>query len=310
MDLCDEGTANDRHGFEHQFSTNLGVTTAISFFAKDVDRRYVHLQQMNALNARAFIYADLQTGTITDSGVTGGSIVLNSSGIESFTNSTYRIWMVVTSAADALEFLGIYLSDRADDSTGSFSNTAPSYTGTNKKIYIWGVQFEDGSFPSSYIPTTTTAVTRATDSITLIGNLDTIIQSTAGSCVLDIITISGGHMAAGAQIIRGSFPSMLLSIPGGGGSENEATDTNNSTTDLTNYTFPAGGWQAGVKIGVAGNASGRSLVNGGLTVTSDAAAWVYLQQQFTGVNVYNYYRRLTFWNSKLADATLQGFTAP
>jgi hypothetical protein len=117
MELCDEGTANDRHGFERQLGLNSGVTTAISFFAKNVDRRYIQIQQHNNTGHRAFVYADLQTGTITDNGVSGASIVLNSYGIESFANSTYRIWIVVTSAAVTLEFLGIYLSDRPDDST-------------------------------------------------------------------------------------------------------------------------------------------------------------------------------------------------
>lgn len=46
------------------------------------------------------------------------------------------------------------------------SYSAPSYTGYNG-VYVWGVQYEDEPFASSYIPTNGSAVTRAYDAVSM-----------------------------------------------------------------------------------------------------------------------------------------------
>lgn len=46
----------------------------------------------------------------------------------------------------------------------------PGYTGqTTSDIFIWGAQFEAGSFASSYIPTTTTSLVRSADVCSITG---------------------------------------------------------------------------------------------------------------------------------------------
>jgi hypothetical protein len=137
------------------------------------------------------------------------------------------------------------------------------------------------------------------------------LQSTAASLVVDIKTV---FMLNNTRIFAAPGFNYILSVPGGGGANNEATDSFNALSDLTNFTFPSGGWQTGVKIGICGNAAGRSLVNGGLTVASDASPFSYAgapQKLGYPTNMLNgLYRRLTCWNSRLSDGSLQGFTAP
>ncbi len=65
------------------------------------------------------------------------------------------------------------------------------------------------------------------------------------------------------------------------------------------------GWSAG----------GRSIVGGGGTVQTDAntftaAARAIGSGGYSTSATNGYIRRLAVWNSRLADATLQGFTAP
>ncbi len=67
------------------------------------------------------------------------------------------------------------------------------------------------------------------------------------------------------------------------------------------------------KLGLAWNASGRSLVLNGGTVANDASAQTPSATQHIGSTgtanfAYAYVERLTSWTTKLADATLQGFT--
>ena len=52
-------------------------------------------------------------------------------------------------------------------------------------VYLWGAQAEAGSYPTSYIPTTTTAVTRLADAASKTG-ISSLINSTEGVLYLEI----------------------------------------------------------------------------------------------------------------------------
>jgi hypothetical protein len=83
----------------------------------------------------------------------------------------------------------------ADTNTRSFGinlvrgATTLNYTGDGfSGIYIWGAQIEAGAFPTSYIPTVASQVTRAADNASMIGNnFARWYNVNAGTVFVDVI---------------------------------------------------------------------------------------------------------------------------
>ena len=124
----------------------INVTSAspavLSVFAKAGEETIFAIG--NATGSAAVVF-DLSTGTITSG--TGGTIV-------NYGNGWYRCSYYRTSWSDFQ-----YLSLRGN---------APSYTGNGTDgIFLYGAQFEVGAYPTSYIPTLGTSVTRVADAASI-----------------------------------------------------------------------------------------------------------------------------------------------
>ncbi len=300
MDQLFDGVAGGRHIIEQSFTISAGAIHTVSFFVKNVDRRYVQIVMANS--GRIHAIADLQTGTITDSGVQSGAAgtVFTSASIEAFSSGIYRI--ALTGSADNTTglFLDIALSDVAVLGTNVFGS--PSYTGSNKSVYVWGMQVEQATFASSYTPTTTVAVTRAADNIITSGALQSTINAATGSLVAQV---DNGLIAGVAANIVDSNGTNLLGF--------DASNHGLASMTATLATANTANRTAQDKLGLAWTASARSLAVNGGTVASDASSQTPSSTQHVGssgsANFANaYIERLTAFNTKLADATLQGFT--
>ena len=151
-----ETTANGAHAIV-QSVTTTNTRHTVTFFVKSNGRTRLAIGGNSTLggNLGAGIFFDLSTNSYV-SGAASGAVA----SVQVFNNDWKRIsytWDALAGTGN----LGLYLVD---------SGTNLSYTGdASKGIYLWGAQLETGSFPTSYIPTTTATVTRAADVASITG---------------------------------------------------------------------------------------------------------------------------------------------
>jgi hypothetical protein len=174
-------------------------------------------------------------------------------------------------------------------------------------------QLEGGAFSTSYIPTTSTTATRAADNVSCLGSLATARPfNSPASIVFNTLMIPGS--TSGVDVLWST-----------GGANPRDVEVDNTTTFDDYYngaghtaTLPGGldFTTTGAKCGVAWDGSGNSVVCGGGTVTTWGAGSfdgsnpkLGYDYVFAGATrMYGYIRRLTVWDTKLANATLQALT--
>jgi hypothetical protein len=75
------------------------------------------------------------------------------------------------------------------------------FGGTDGDVAIWGAQFEAGSYPTSYIPTTTTAVTRTQDTASKTG-ISSLINSTEGVLFVEVAALADDGTSRSISIFQ------------------------------------------------------------------------------------------------------------
>ena len=139
--------------FMLQDSTLANATEYIvSYYVKAAEVTWVQI-----CGSTGFTSTDYQNFDISN-GVLGNGTGFTDAGIEALPNSWYRIWVSATTiAAGAGRCLLVALA--ADTASRLPSEALNAGDG----FHVWGAQIEAGTFRTSYIPTTTTSVTRNAD---------------------------------------------------------------------------------------------------------------------------------------------------
>ncbi|NDD55267.1 hypothetical protein EBZ39_15615 [bacterium] len=158
-------------------ATSNSTTYTASCFVKndavasgDTFRFYFNnnLGAPNAAVANATI--NINAGTVS-TGSSGSGISSVSTGIENYGNGWYRVRITFTLGASA---------GNASSEIGFETLTA------TRTFFAWGAQLETGSVATSYIPTTTAAVTRNADVISLSGAVSGCIGRTEGTIYAEV----------------------------------------------------------------------------------------------------------------------------
>ena len=141
-----EDTANNLHVAYQSCTVTSGQIYTFSIYLKAGERTKLFLNLSVAFPGASDVAFDLVAGNA--SGITN---TINPVG-----NGWYRCSITATANATGAANVNLYCY-----------TTAVSYTGDGTSgLYIWGAQLETGSVATSYIPTTSTQVTRAADVVT------------------------------------------------------------------------------------------------------------------------------------------------
>jgi hypothetical protein len=158
------------HGIIDIFAGNVsGTTYTWSVFAKAAERTIINLFENSGSGGSATF--NLTTGVATlNTGV--------SASMQNYGNGWWRCGLTYASITTGNHNVQIRLCDASGNA---------SYNGTgNQGAYIFGAQLETGSVATSYIPTTTQAITRGADVINKT-SVSSLIGQTEGTLYAEVV---------------------------------------------------------------------------------------------------------------------------
>jgi hypothetical protein len=178
-------TANDTHRLTFTGSFVSGNTYTYSIFAKaDELQRFLFRTGVTAFGVNANATFNLETGNAVFASP------WTSARADPVGNGWFRCSATITASATATTSDGLYI-----DMLGG-PTSSRTFVGNNiDGFYIWGAQLEIGAFPTSYIPTEASQVTRSADVATMTStNFSDWYNASKGTFRTDFISIANGNL--------------------------------------------------------------------------------------------------------------------
>jgi hypothetical protein len=245
--------------------------------------------------------------------VTSGTITSGSGTIENYGNGWYRCTNIGTSNFTGGARIFINLYDTAGNQ--SYIGTA----GTNN-MYIWGAQLETGAVATTYIPTTTAAVTRAADVVSVSG-VSGYIGQTEGTLYAEVDIRNLGVVRSFINVQDSSYAGNAVRIECNA-SNQFRIQIRAATASALDQTITSHTFTTGInKVAMAYNNAASGVVfafNGSIIYTSASAVTmpsgmdrVHLGTRFLGT--YDLFfndriRAAAIYTTRLSDAQLIDMT--
>jgi hypothetical protein len=174
-----EDTATSIHVVQQVISFTTGTTSSFSVYVKAAERTRINIQAATSATFGISANFDLSNGTVI-------SAILGSASIQSVGNGWYRCTATGASTQTASTNIRINLIS---------SGTTVSYTGNGYSgVFLWGAQLEAGAFPTSYIPTVASQVTRSRDDASMTGaNFSSWYNQAEGTVYSEYSARNGGR---------------------------------------------------------------------------------------------------------------------
>jgi hypothetical protein len=279
-------------------SQNITVasgTSSLSVFAKVGN--YGLFRIGNVLSTARAAWFNLDAGAVTGT-VNGGT-----ASMQNYGNGWYRCTFTPTTTVSGSNAFIIGISNAPN---GTFGVSGSS-------IYFWGAQLETGSVATSYIPTTTAAVTRNAEVVTVSGAVSGSIGQTSGTFYLDIAyTLRGASTTNRWLEISGPSNNIGLAVA--------AADVVRSIVNGSSDILITPSTSSGVKIAWGYDGSGvvlfvngtqYTLTTGGTQVITSLNRVLIDMSSTAGIRIANArIRAAALYNTRLTNDQLAALTSP
>jgi hypothetical protein len=292
-----EDTANTSHNINRNQSVTTGTSYAFTIYAKAAERSFFRLQSFNAIGDAENAVFDLATGTIFSQSGTSAST------ITPVGNGWYRCSVIVINDTDTNSTLSIQLF--SDGTTSSY--TGDGYSG----IYIWGAQLEAGAFPTSYVKTEASQVTRAADAASMTGtNFSSWYNQTEGTLYAEasaptsanVIATISDNTNSNRMLLQQGTNSRSLVI-----TTNAVTQASLSVTATFNQYAKAAAAFAANSCQIASNTV-LGVEDTNLVLPVVDRVYIGANQVGTAGFLNGHIRKLSYYGKRLSNEELQGLT--
>lgn len=302
--IVDNGISSSSSSLRQEITKAASaITYTLSMFAKKGEANTLRMLPRDTATSANNVDArfNLNDGTVIS--VTAvGTFTSASGAIQNVGNGWYRCSVTFTSGTEVSIRNQIFqLNDNA-----SFTGN-----GTNG-IYIWGYQFEAGAFATSYIPTTTTALTRQADVASMTGTaFSTWFNATAGTLVVQSQTAQAyaAGVPARASIDDGAITNRIA-IRNGNNFSGVVSVSGSSVASLESTA-----WNSNIaKQAIAYKVDDFAYTTNGASVVTDTSGAIPSVNRLgigvTGAQNYlnGWLQRLTYYPLRNTNAQLQALT--
>lgn len=311
--IVNNGVSLNAAGVSRDFTKAATATTYTwSVFAKAAQFNRIGLGLQDSSNNAnsANVVVSLVDGSISSVAAASGTFTAASATVQAFPDGWYRVSLTCTSGTETSIRAWLYVRD----------SVATTGTGTSG-VTMWGAQLEVGVAASSYIPTTSTTVTRGVETPFIGG--DTLAQvrsQTEGTLLAIVRPITRGTSFVAPRIFELGDNAALNRVGAHGFQTGEIIAfVDVAGVRLADLRFSAK-WNANtrVKVALAFRQNDAALsVDGGL-VTSGAAISVPSPLSELGIasarysplsSMNGWIETLRYFPTRLPNAQLQALTA-
>ena len=241
-------------------------------------------------------------GTASAATVTGTATAPSAPTIQAVGNGWYRCTIIVALTAPT-------------NITGIIYPGNPSSQTTGSQTLVWGAQLEAGAFATSYIPTTTTALTRSAD-VASVNTLSPWFNASEGTIFCQGFTPPGlaNFPAIGPALSDGTANNRMIAYVFTNGFYGGATTSGVSQGNTTVNVTPTIGAQYRFATAYANNDT-QSALNGTASTVDNTYTVPTVNQMRINTNgtasgnlPNSWIQRITYYPRRLTNAELQSLT--